>query len=40
MKDYFKKNSPVTPKPEKNAIALDASETLLTQVSGVPYSFR
>jgi hypothetical protein len=40
MKDYLKKNSPVTPKPEKNAVALDALETLLTQVTGVTYSFR
>jgi 2',3'-cyclic-nucleotide 2'-phosphodiesterase (5'-nucleotidase family) len=40
MKDYLKKNSPVTPKPEKNAVALDAPETLLTQVTGVTYSFR
>lgn len=40
MRDYLKKHSPVTPKPEKNAIALDAPETLLTQVTGVTYSFR
>lgn len=40
MRDYLKKNSPVTPKPQKSAIALDAPETLLTQVTGVTYSFR
>ncbi|MCS6795828.1 MAG: 5'-nucleotidase C-terminal domain-containing protein [Raineya sp.] len=40
MRDYLKKNSPVTPIPEKNAIALDAPETLLTQVTGVDYTFR
>ncbi len=40
MRDYLKKNSPVTPKPEKNAIAFDAPETLLTQVTGVDYTFR
>jgi len=39
MKDYLKANSPVTPKPGKNAIALDAPETLLTQVTGVDYQF-
>lgn len=40
LRDYLKKNSPVTPKPEHNAIALDAPETLLTQVTGVDYQFR
>lgn len=40
MKDYLRQNSPVSPKPEKNAVALDAPQTLLTQVTGVPYSFR
>jgi len=40
MKDYLKANSPVTPKPEHNAIALDAPDTLLTQVTGVDYQFR
>lgn len=40
MRDYLKAKSPVTPKPEKNAIALDAPETLLTQVTGVDYTFR
>jgi len=37
---YLKANSPVTPLPEKNAVVLDAPETLLTQVSGVDYTFR
>ncbi|MCB0819367.1 MAG: 5'-nucleotidase C-terminal domain-containing protein [Bacteroidetes bacterium] len=40
MKAYLKNNSPVTPKPHKNAVALDAPETLLTQVWGVDYEFR
>lgn len=40
MRDYLKTNSPVTPKLKKNAVALDAPETLLTQVWGVDYSFR
>ncbi|MBC5841773.1 5'-nucleotidase C-terminal domain-containing protein [Flavobacterium sp. F-380] len=40
LKEYLKKNSPVTPTPQKNAIILDAPETLLTQVSGVDYTFR
>lgn len=40
MLDYLTVNSPVTPAPHKNAIALDAPETLLTQVSGVAYNFH
>jgi sulfur-oxidizing protein SoxB len=40
MKDYWKAFSPVTPTPERNAVALDAPETLLTQVTGVDYQFR
>ncbi|MBL7765007.1 MAG: 5'-nucleotidase C-terminal domain-containing protein [Chitinophagaceae bacterium] len=40
MTEYLKKNSPVTPTPQKNAKILDAKETLLTQVSGVDYQFR
>jgi hypothetical protein len=40
MKDYLKANSPVTPSPQHNAIALDAPDTLLTQVTGVDYQFR
>jgi S-sulfosulfanyl-L-cysteine sulfohydrolase len=30
----------VTPIPPKSAVALDAPETLLTQVTGVDYQFR
>ena len=37
---YLKANSPVTPVPEKNAVVLDAPETLLTQVYGVDYEFK
>lgn len=40
MRDYLKANSPVTPEPLGNAIALDAPSTLLTQVTGVSYEFR
>lgn len=40
MIEYLKQNSPVTPTPQKNAIILDAPETLLTQVTGVDYVFR
>lgn len=40
MLEYLKANSPVTPTPAKNAFALDAPETLLTQVTGVDYQFR
>ncbi|MDX2246985.1 MAG: bifunctional metallophosphatase/5'-nucleotidase [Bacteroidia bacterium] len=40
MKNYLAANSPVTPTPKKNALALDTPETLLTQVSGVDYQFR
>lgn len=39
MKEYLTKNSPVTPKPERNAIILDAPSTMLTQVYGVDYKF-
>ncbi|MBK8699469.1 MAG: 5'-nucleotidase C-terminal domain-containing protein [Saprospiraceae bacterium] len=38
--DYLKNNSPVNPLPQHNAVILDAPETLLTQVSGVDYTFR
>jgi 2',3'-cyclic-nucleotide 2'-phosphodiesterase (5'-nucleotidase family) len=37
--NYLAENSPVTPIPPRSAIALDAPDTLLTQVSGVPYKF-
>ncbi len=40
MRSYLETNSPVTPKPPKSAIALDAPATLLTQVTGVDYQFR
>ena len=40
LANYIIKNTPVTPMPEKNAVALDAPETLLSQVSGVPYTFQ
>lgn len=39
VKNYLKSNSPVTPTPPKSAKALDAPETLLTQVYGVDYQF-
>ena len=39
MKEYLASHSPVTPKPEGNAIILDAPPTLLTQVTGVDYTF-
>lgn len=40
LKAYLKANSPVSPVPHKNAVALDAPETLLTQVWGVDYEFK
>jgi 2',3'-cyclic-nucleotide 2'-phosphodiesterase (5'-nucleotidase family) len=40
MKEYLSKNSPVTPTPPKNAIVLDAPQELLSQVTGVDYSFH
>ena len=40
MHEYLKVNSPITPTPPKNAQILDAKETLLSQVSGVDYTFR
>lgn len=39
LKDYLKKHSPVSPKPEGNAVILDAPATLLSQVTGVDYHF-
>jgi 2',3'-cyclic-nucleotide 2'-phosphodiesterase (5'-nucleotidase family) len=38
--DYLAANSPVTPKPQKNAVATDVKDTLLSQVFGVDYEFR
>lgn len=40
MIKYLKNNSPVSPNPRHSAKALDASQELLTQVTGVEYSFR
>jgi 2',3'-cyclic-nucleotide 2'-phosphodiesterase (5'-nucleotidase family) len=40
MKEYLKAFSPVSPVAKHNAVALDAPETLLTQVYGVDYTFR
>lgn len=40
MLEYLKTNSPVTPTPSKNAVVLDASENLLSQVTGVDYQFK
>lgn len=40
MRDYLAANSPVTPSPKGYAKVLDAPQTLLTQVTGVPYNFR
>lgn len=40
MTDYLLEHSPVTPTPPKAANILDAPSTLLTQVSGVDYTFR
>ncbi len=40
MRDYLAANSPVSPNPKGYAKVLDAPQTLLTQVSGVPYTFR
>ncbi|WP_111671386.1 bifunctional metallophosphatase/5'-nucleotidase [Algoriphagus litoralis] len=40
MKNYLAENSPVSPTPPRSAVALDAPDTLLSQVSGVDYEFR
>ena len=40
VKEYLKAYSPVSPLPEYNAVILDAPPTLLTQVTGVDYTFR
>jgi S-sulfosulfanyl-L-cysteine sulfohydrolase len=39
VKEYLQQHSPVSPVPEKNAVVLDAPQTLLTQVTGVDYTF-
>ena len=40
MRDYLKANPLIAPVPKKSAVALDAPETLLTQVTGVIYEFK
>ncbi len=40
IKEYLTVNSPVTPTPQRNAVILDAPDTLLSQVHGVDYIFR
>ena len=40
VKEYLKAHSPVSPLPERNAVILDAPQTLLTQVTGVNYTFK
>jgi 2',3'-cyclic-nucleotide 2'-phosphodiesterase (5'-nucleotidase family) len=40
LRDYLKAKGPVSPKVRGNAKVLDAPQTLLTQVTGVPYAFR
>jgi sulfur-oxidizing protein SoxB len=40
MKAYLKTNSPVTPNLPLRAKILDAPQTMLSQVYGVPYEFR
>lgn len=40
VKEYLKAHSPVSPLPEYNAVILDGPPTLLTQVTGVDYTFR
>jgi S-sulfosulfanyl-L-cysteine sulfohydrolase len=39
VKEYLQQHSPVSPLPERNAVILDAPQTLLTQVTGVDYVF-
>ncbi len=39
LKKYLTAHSPVTPIPPLNAKILDSPQTLLTQVTGVPYQF-
>jgi S-sulfosulfanyl-L-cysteine sulfohydrolase len=39
VKEYLEVNSPVSPLPEMNAVVLDASKDMLSQVSGVNYQF-
>jgi hypothetical protein len=39
MLEYLAVNSPVTPTPPMHAKVLDAPQNLLTQVTGVDYTF-
>lgn len=40
MRDYLQAHPLVSPMPKRSAIALDAPDTLLTQVTGVKYEFK
>lgn len=40
LREYLSANSPVTPTPPVNADILDAPQTILTQVTGVDYTFH
>jgi hypothetical protein len=40
MESYLTTMKVVTPQPKGNAKVLDAPQTLLTQVTGVPYEFK
>jgi S-sulfosulfanyl-L-cysteine sulfohydrolase len=40
VKEYLQVHSPVSPIPEQNAVVLDAPQTLLSQVTGVEYTFQ
>ena len=40
LTEYLKENSPVSPEPPLAAKILDAPQSLLTQVTGVDYTFR
>ena len=40
VKEYLQVHSPVSPLPEQNAVVLDAPQTLLSQVTGVDYTFQ
>ena len=39
LKGYLSVHSPVTPMPRGNAVAIDAPQSLLSQISGVDYQF-
>jgi len=40
MREYISANSPLTPTPSRNCVALDTTQELLTQVTGVDYQFH